>query len=234
MFDRRIQDFLKEIGRLTIPITLNDLLAKERPGYYIPFHIVFADEIPNVEDRSNLLRDLSFAPKIITDGVIDATNGLVYRCAKRRYWHWLSIVGMLLLYGLVTFTIYQACQLKILGLGSENLTTLLTGWGAIVGGIVAHLGIGSVKRMQAQGNLPMVIAIGDIPRIVNAKFGPITRKWLIAVIAFMAIFATAGMDKVTPFYAFLVGYSLDSFIEVFGANIEQQAAAKVAALKKNK
>lgn len=122
--------------------------------------------------------------------------------------------------------------MQVLGLQANNWTTLLTGWGAIVGGMVAHLGIGSVKRMQTQGSLPTVFAVGDIPRIVNAKLGPITRKWLLAVIAFMAIFATAGLDKVTPFYAFLVGYSLDSFIEVFGANIEQQAASKVAALKK--
>jgi hypothetical protein len=232
MLDRQIQNLLKEIGRLTIPVTLNDWLAKERPGYYVPFHMVFADEIPNAEDRINLLKHLSFTPKIIIDGVIDAPNGLIYRCAKSRGWHWLSIIGILLFYGLVTLAIYKACQLNILGLEPENWPILLTGWGAIVGGMIAHLGIGSVKRMQAQGGLPTVIAVGDIPRIVNAKFGPIMRKWLLAVIAFMAIFATAGIDNVTPFYAFLVGYSLDSFIEVFGANIEQQAAAKVASLKK--
>lgn len=194
--------------------------------------MVFADEIPNAEDRSNLLRHLSFTPKIIVDGVIDAPNGLIYRCARNRGWHWLSIIGVVFLYGFVTWAIYRACQMNLLGLTTDDWPMLLTGWGAVVGGMIAHLGIGSVKRMQAQGNLPTVIAVGDIPRIVNAKVGPIMRKWLLAVIAFMAIFSTAGLDNVTPFYAFLVGYSLDSFIEVFGANIEQQAAAKVTALKK--
>jgi len=34
MLDRQIHNILKEIGRLTIPVTLNDWLAQERPGYY--------------------------------------------------------------------------------------------------------------------------------------------------------------------------------------------------------
>ncbi|MDD2902681.1 MAG: hypothetical protein PHU44_09645 [Syntrophales bacterium] len=77
LLDHQIQALLKEIARLTIPTTLNDWLAKERPGYYIPFHLVFADELPNAEDRTNLLRDLSFAPKTLADGVIDTANGLI-------------------------------------------------------------------------------------------------------------------------------------------------------------
>ena len=43
---------------------------------------------------------------------------------------------------------------------------------------------------------------------------------------------SAGLtQRVTALNAFLVGYSLDSFVGIFGASIEQRAAAQAAAVK---
>jgi hypothetical protein len=41
----------------------------------------------------------------------------------------------------------------------------------------------------------------------------------------------AGIENAKPLNTFLVGYSLDSFVELFGASIEQKATMQLTALK---
>jgi len=54
---------------------------------------------------------------------------------------------------------------------------------------------------------------------------------LLALVGFFGLVFTAGPDKVTPLNTFLVGYSLDSMVEVFSVSLEQRATAYVAALR---
>ena len=67
--------------------------------------------------------------------------------------------------------------------------------------------------------------------IVNARLGQILMKLALALTGFFGFVAATPVDKITPFACLLVGYSLDSIIELFGASLDSQAAAQVESLK---
>ena len=231
--DAQFRRIVLQIGVLTIPQRVEEWLKTSHAGYYIPFHSVFDDELPVFEDRVRILNYLAWSPKTIKGGLVDPTNGLIYRYSQ----HWWKIVlsFMLLLVALAAAIgiIIGACYLPIAGwsLQPKYLSSLLVGWGAVLVGIVVHTGVATAKRTQVQGSGPPVIAIGDLPLLINAKIGRILLKLLLALVGFFGLVFSTGVGNVTPLTTFLVGYSLDSVVEVFGSSIEQQAAAQVGTLK---
>lgn len=236
MLDEQISNSLYLLTRLTIWDRIAKLIPLMKPGNYLPFHLAFAEEVRSQEQRVRLLNYISLSPKRIAEGgLVDAANGLIYRYEdvpwKRR--------GM---YGVVIFV------LLILSLGAavlswrpllpweqipENiLTTLLAAWGSTLAGLATHAAIGSIKRAQSRAGLPPVIAVDDIPLLFNALSGQIMVKLVMAFLGFCGlVFTSQSLDQVTITTGFLLGYSLDSFIEIFGANIAQRANAQAAALK---
>jgi hypothetical protein len=135
-----------------------------------------------------------------------------------------------------TLLVVGACYLPIQGwpLQISHLAMMLIGWAAVVMGVIVHIAVGTAKRAQAEGERPPIIAIEDTLLWANAKFGHILVKILLALVGFFGLVFTAGPtpDKVTPLSMFLVGYSLDSVVEVFGIGLDQRAAAQVALLKR--
>src|ERR1044072_100949 len=75
----QIQRIVFLVGFLTIPTRVKDWRAQARLGYYIPFHLVFDDELPNLEERVKVLNSLAWSPKAIKGGIIEVDNGLLYR-----------------------------------------------------------------------------------------------------------------------------------------------------------
>jgi hypothetical protein len=231
--DQQIRKLVFHLGFLTIPARLSEWLAQARPGYYIPFHLVFEDEMPNPEDRTRLLNYLAWSPEGVKGGIVDAASGLIYRYSEKASARWISVA--LLFFGLLAATGVVAVSCLFPLFGSEitraNLPAFLAGWGAILAGIVTHAGIASVKRAQARGGLPPVIAVGDLTYIIDAWLGQLGLRLLLALIGFFGLVFAAGVAEVTVLNTFLVGYSLDSFVELFGASLEQRATAQVSALK---
>ncbi len=234
LLDQQIARVEYLIGYITIPARLNKWLALARPGYYIPFHNVFEDEIPSVEDRTRILKYLAFSPEAIRGGILDPNSGLIYRYAEdpnvRR--KSLAILGLTLLLsiGLVVL----ACYLPLAGwpFQSGNMTTLLGGWAAILLGVIVHIAIGSLKRQQLMGDLPRILAIGDLPLLIDARIGTILQKLLLVLIALFGLAFSVGINNITPLNTFLVGYSLDSVVELFGNSLEKQAQNQLGILKK--
>src|SRR5215213_6637 len=58
----QIQRIVFIVGTLTIPARVNQWLKEARPGYYIPFHDVFDDELPELEERQKVLNYLAWSP----------------------------------------------------------------------------------------------------------------------------------------------------------------------------
>jgi hypothetical protein len=221
------------VGVLTIPGRVNDWLARARPGYYFPFHVVFEDEVPIREDRERILDYLTWSPKALDGGLVDASNGLIYRYAKEpkaRVRSYLLLVGVLVLSVLL---VVGAAYLNVTGwpIEQSHLSTMLIGWAAVLIGAIAHVGIGSVKRQGSRPGLPPITSVNDLPFVIDARAGQILVKLLMAVIGFFGLVFSAGIDNVTPVNAFLTGYSLDSFVEVFGVGLEQQTTTRVRALR---
>ena len=222
------------VGVLTIPARVNDWLAEARPGYYIPFHAVFEDELPEAEDRARILSYLVWSPKPIKGGIVDAANGLIYRYNEdpmHRLLNILLILGTLIA---STAAVIGACYLRVSGwpFQTNNLSNFTAGWIAILVGVVVHIAVGSVKRTQSQSRLPSIASLGDIPLILDARSGQIITKILLALIGLFGLAFASGIENVTPLNAFLIGYSLDSVIEIFSSGIEQRATVQASALKK--
>jgi len=221
------------IGHITIPDRLNSWLRGARPGYYIPFHSVFEDELPNFEDRVKLLNFLASNPEAVKNGLVDVENGLIYRYSQdpksRRKSFFLLAAALGVAVGIIVGASYL--PLKDWPLQSSNLSVVLIGWFAVVAGVVVHMGVGIGKRIQSQRGHPPIISIGDLPLLVDAKIGPILLKILFTLIGFFGLVFASGIDDVKVFNAFLVGYTLDSVVELFGESVEQRAATQAATLK---
>jgi hypothetical protein len=234
LLDEQVRKIEFYVGVLTIPARVNDWLAEARPGYYIPFHAVFEDEVPEAEDRARILSYLVWSPKPIKGGIVDAANGLIYRYNEkpmRRLMNIFVILGTLLA---ATTAVIGACYLRISGwpFQTGNLSRFTAGWIAILVGVIVHISIGSVKRTQSQGQLPSIASLGDLPLILDARSGQIIMKILLALIGLFGLAFASGVENVTPLNAFLIGYSLDSVVEVFSSGIEQRATLQASALKK--
>ncbi len=234
LLDEQIRQIEFYVGVMTIPSRVNDWLAGARPGYYIPFHAVFEDEVPQSEDRARILSYLVWSPKPIKGGIVDAANGLIYRYnidPVHRLINILLILGTLIA---STAAVVGACYLNISGwpFQTSNLSAFTAGWIAILVGVTVHVAIGSVKRSQTQGKLPTIASLGDVPLLLDARSGQIILKILLALIGLFGLAFASGIKNVTPLNAFLIGYSLDSVVEIFSAGIEQRASLQATALKK--
>lgn len=229
--EKQIQRIEFLVGWLTIPERLNTWLAVARPGYYIPFHLVFEDEVPVAEDRQRILNFLAFSPQTVRGGIVDAANGLIYRYnddpALRRRSLLLLVAGFVA----ATAAVILACYLPFEGwpITPAHVPAFIAGWGALLIGVAVHIAVGSVKR--SRGGLPPVLAVGDLDYLIDARSGQILLKLLLALIGFFGLVFGAGVANLTVINAFLLGYSLDSFIELFGASLDQKAASQVNLLK---
>ena len=114
-------------------------------------------------------------------------------------------------------------------LGSQR--DFVIGWGSVLAGVVVHMAVTTAKRTQTQAELPPVIAVGDLPRLINAKLGQFLMKPLLALIGLFGLAFASGSDSITVLNTFLVGYSLDSVVDLFAVSVEQRSATQVAALK---
>jgi hypothetical protein len=233
LFEEQVHKIEYYVGVLTIPARVNDWLAEARPGYYIPFHAIFEDEVPKADDRARILSYLICSPKPIKGGIVDAANGLIYRYSENPWHRFINILLMLATLLASTGAVVGACYLQISGwpFQTANLSSFIAGWIAILIGVVVHVAVGTVKRSQSQNRLPSIASLGDLPLLLDARSGQIMLKILLALIGLFGLAFASGLENVTPLNSFLIGYSLDSVVEIFSTGIEQRASLQASALK---
>lgn len=236
MLEGQAAQIVLAVGLLTIPHRLNKWLEKARPGYYLPFHLLFEDELPSLKDRVRVLNTIAWAPDALKNGIVSAGNGLIYRYEKdpraRKLSLFQVVFSLFTATMLINFLCYSGEWLNISNwlLKPQNASNLIVGWCALLIGTLIHMAISSVKRSQASG-LPPIVAVNDWMLYLSARKGDILLKILIAIFGLFGLAFTVGPENVTPVNAFLIGYSVDSVVELFGTTIEQKAAAQVSALK---
>jgi hypothetical protein len=231
--DEQCNALVLEIAHWTIPSRLADWLKNGRPGYYVPFHAVFDDEIPNYEDRARILRFIAYSPASVINGLIEPDTGLIYYFSPKWYW---QVLSALLLAAALTLTVglvVGACYLGVPNwpFANKDVSKFLVGWLAVLLGVVIHTAVSTVKHAQAQGGKPPVISPRDLLPWMNAKLGPLLMQLLLTLMGFFGLAFSLGPDGVTPLNAFLVGYSLDSILELLNAGLQQQSAALIPTLK---
>ena len=93
-----------------------------------------------------------------------------------------------------------------------------------------HIVVAGFKRAQSTG-LPQVIAVNDWMIYLSAHSGDLLMKLGMALIGLFGLIYAVGVDEINATSAFLVGYSLDSFVGLFGNTLDRRASAQLAALR---
>ncbi|MGH2543908.1 MAG: hypothetical protein ACRDIB_13990 [Ardenticatenaceae bacterium] len=225
------------IARMTIPARIKNWQDKGRVEYYLPFHAVFEDELPDPDDRRAILNLIAWAPGLLDGAWTDPESGLIYYYEKdpRKRDSALKEIAVLGFAILLLLLLSPVPGWVVPGwpIRSDNVMYFIIGWFAVLSGMLFHVVVHVNKRRRTPGALPPVIASGDLPIIASAKKGQILLKLALSLVAVgMAAFSTGEFDPTfSLFTAFLIGYSLDSVIGLVGDRLDTQAEAQATALR---
>jgi hypothetical protein len=100
---------LREISACLV----NEWLRVTGPGYYIPFHDVFASAVPRLEDRQRILKTISLTPRLTPGGFVDFESGRIDRYSTNRWRRLLSLGMALAAIGIATGIVAAACFLSV-------------------------------------------------------------------------------------------------------------------------
>jgi hypothetical protein len=240
VLDAQIHTFQYQLSLLTVPHRINEYLDITGPGYFIPFHEVFADEVPDREDRDRLLKHLALTPNITPGGFVDTESGRIYRYSRNRWRRMLSLAMVLISLIAAGAIVAAACYLPAPDwpLKPADLPKMMVAWAAVLLGMGVHIIVGSAKRSKTQNGMPSVLM--DLILIIDARFGEIVTKLGLALLGLFGLVLISGAHlpqlgvleqiptatQITPLNAFLIGYSLDSIIELFGTSMEATSQVK--------
>lgn len=230
--DQDLGDLIFHAGYLTIPPRVNQHLRQLRIGQYLDFHSTFEDELPKLEDRVKILRLIHSHPLVI-EGVADVENGLIYRASQhhwRRLMSYLLMLGTFLAGALVVFLftyIGTWLNLQDWPVGPARFTELFVGYLFITLGGIAHIGIDALKQARASKGQTFV-ALGDLLLWVHIKELSIIAGIVSLLIGILAL---AGLfQKIEWQMVFFVGYSIDSFVDLFLQRFTKTAAISTEVL----
>ena len=121
-----IDDVIYQTALLTIPERLNLQLEQIRIGQALDFHAAFKNEIPNDEGRQKIIEYLGARPVLIQNGVIDASQGVVFHASS-------SFARRRLSYLFITITIMLGALIAV-SVGELGNLLNLTEWITVPGG----------------------------------------------------------------------------------------------------
>ncbi len=238
--DRLCREFVFWVGWRTIPDRLNGWLDASWPSSHVSFHDVFEDEMPDFEDRQRILRLLASEPARVRGGLVDPERGIIYKYSTSNVWLFVSAIGLVLA-AVAATALAVLLGGRVLGdLGVlHSRWTYFFYWVALAVGALFHVTVEAAKRVRDIGTPPSsAIALSHPFQWMNAKVWPLLIRVATMLIGFFGClmvfkdsFAKADATGDTTGIAtmFLVGYALDSFVNVFAKDIEKRAGAKVAA-----
>jgi hypothetical protein len=232
--DVDLRELIFQAGYATIPPRLNQHLKQLRPGRTLDFHGTFEDELPNREDRVKILQMLYQHPLAVEEGVIDVENGVVYRASKnpsRR----IASFGLILATFLAGIGIIFALanlgsslNLQNWPVNSNRFTELLVGYLFITIGGAVHIRIDVLKQARANKSQSF-LAIEDMVLWLHVKELSIIAGVASLIVGIVGLaLLTAKIDWAT---AFFVGYSIDSFVDLFLQRFSKTVATNTDSLK---
>ena len=205
-----LQRMIFMIGVLTIPGRVNEHLRQLRIGQALDFHRDFADELPARDDRQRLLQMMRSHPAEI-DGVVDVERGVIHKTATSRRRQVFSIVLQLL-----TWTALGAglAALAHLGVWSElgEAAILLERYLFVTLGSVLHLALATLKQRRASRG-GEVHALDDLLLFVHVR--EVAIAWTIFAVSVGTVGLSFVSPEASPEAALIVGFSLDSFVDIF-------------------
>lgn len=222
-------------GYVSIPNRVNQHLDKKWVGQKLDFHRNFGDELPTQADRQEILKRLHENPTDV-HGIVDPNTGMIFRISERGWRRILSYVLMALSFigcGALAVLFAKAGDwLNIEGYLFRGLKVrlLLVNYLAIMAGGLFHLGFTALKQYRASQEGAFV-ALNNWFLWGHVKEKPIIGGIFMIWIVYLGwLIAHGSQDAVTLFF---VGYSFDSFIDLFLKRFEVTAAKRKEALEKS-
>ena len=219
---RQVNAHLKEIiyhiGLLTIPPRLNQHLEQLRIGQALDFHTTFKDEVGSDGDRSKILTYLAARPQAIPNGVINLDKAIVLHAAAnigRRRQSYVYILLTILAGGVFAWAaavVGDWFALEDWPIAPGQATDLLVAYGFVILGGAVHLGVDGIKQARSAGQ-GAVLAIEDWFTWFHIHEIDIIIGIISMWIGFFGLLLFTG--NVEWQTAFLVGYSIDSFVDIF-------------------
>ncbi|MCA9656882.1 MAG: hypothetical protein KC486_00925 [Myxococcales bacterium] len=224
--DRQCERMILLIGFLTIPGRVNEHLRQLRIGQALDFHRDFVDELPDPGERVQLLTTMRSHPAEI-EGVVDVERGLIYRTAPTRGRQMFSVVLQLMtwlglgggLWGIAHTGVWPELGEPAILVERYLFVTL---------GSILHLALGTLKQRRA-GKAGEIHALDDLLLFVHVR--EVAIAWTIFAVSVGTVGLCFLNPDASPESALIVGFSLDSFIDLFLMRFETKATGVSAAVK---
>jgi len=204
---------------LTFPDVVNQRLLNMRTGEKLDFYLEFADEVYKPEFLPIAWQYLREHSHRINGFMTD--NGIIYRASPFAP-HWLSLV---LVDGVVALGFVLIWLASTLQFSQLPIETLFRGYVAVMAGGLVHTFVDVWKQYRAEPDHATGI-LGDLFLWVHVKQVSIISGILTLWVGFIILVVIGQINSVEV--AFLAGYSIDSFIDVFLARFTDIASQKVA------
>ena len=223
------------VGLLTIPSRLNQHLEQLRIGQKLDFHNTFEDEIANQTDRDKILKYLDARPNAIPNGVIDVLHGVVVHASgshSRRRLSFFAITLVILLGAFLaagTAEVANWLDLENWPVTEDQTTELVVGYAFMIVGGIVHIGVDAIKQARGGNTGRALLALEDgFTWIHINEIGIIIGIISMWVGFYGLVFVNGSINWQT---AFLVGYSIDSFVDIFLQRFNTDISNRTAALK---
>lgn len=228
---QRCSEMVAQIGNLTIPARLNDILANSWAGYLLSFHDLFGSELPRAEDRLRLLRFLASSPGLIENGIVEPDSGLIFPFHRQLQWRLLVCISLALLFAGVTGGIYLVGHFQLL----TELTKLapyqlLLNWLLVGAGVLVHL---AIARSKSSVIGAVSIPVSHLSAAIDARAGTILLKIVLMLFGYFGLLFLGGAENNGHLNAFLVGYSLDSSVGIVANALDKKASVRGTALARS-
>ena len=225
--DRFLGLLICRCGLVTIPERVDRHLRQLRVGRSLDFHNTFKDELPLVADRIEVL-DYLFDHPLAIEGVVDAVQGLIYRTSAnvwRRVASW-SIPILLPLLGAL-FLLIADRYFRLLPKDSL-FQDIMRGYWVLIAGGYTHVIIGALKEARAKTG-KVFLAIEDWLLWLHIK----ELQIMVGILSlWVGVIGVLVINKSLPIStAFFVGYSIDSFADLFLERFSATVTNRTDALK---
>jgi len=251
--DQILSSIILRINTNTIPDRVKEHLETLWPGQPLDFYDTFDDEICDKESGKKVLKFIESHPGCV-NGIVDSTNGVIYKIDQRFWRRAFSFIAFvaLILFGLgIAYSIpstLQATQypfsvaipptvlanattastsVDFSTVSAADIGTITTIFSLcyifIIAGACAHILISSLKQLRTNqsGN---VLAVEGWCNWFHVKE---ISNWVAVISLWVGFAGLLVVLKTTDYVtAFFVGYSLDSFIDLFLTRFSDTVTAK--------
>jgi hypothetical protein len=229
-----LESIIYYCGLVTIPSRITSHLQLLPIGGALQFRDAYADELPTAELRHRFLRYLANYPGYVY-GLIDVDGERILRASPKAWRRGLTLplTAALALagFGLVYLACYlgDVAHLSDWPFDGKRLGEHLTGYAYLLLGALAHVVINLLKQDRAASR--STEAVSDWILRIHVRE---TSYYVSALSLWLGSFAMAFLfkDHIDWKTAFFVGYSYDSFIDLFLQRFEKAVATSQAAIQK--